>query len=100
MLNTKYETADGTMTIRLSGEMDSVTAPAFGEELFEELEGVKHLVIDFEELEYISSAGLRVLLTAQQRVEKANADMKIIHVNENIMEIFDLVGFTEVITVE
>ena len=100
MLNTRFEMNDGTLTVKLTGELDSLTSPAFGEEIRRELDSASHIVIDFEELEYISSAGLRVLLTIQQHLEETDTDMKIIHVNENIMEIFELVGFNEMITVE
>ena len=63
------------------------------------LEGVTSLVLDFEKLEYISSAGLRVLLAAQKVMMK-QGEMKVIHVNEVVMEVFEVTGFTDTLTIE
>ena len=65
----------------------------------EQLEGVQHINMNFEHVEYISSGGLRVLLPIEKLIEERDGDMRLFHVNENIMEIFELVGFTDVITV-
>ena len=65
----------------------------------EALDGVTELVFDFTELQYISSAGLRVLLSAQKKMAKQGS-MKILHVNETIMEIFEVTGFSEILTIE
>ena len=79
--------------LSLTGRLDTITAPELESELKELLPGVKELVLDFEKLEYISSAGLRVLLSAQKIMSK-QGEMRITHVNETIMEIFEVTGFS------
>lgn len=81
------------------GRLDTITAPEFEKELKDSLEDITELVLDFEKLEYISSAGLRVILSAQ-KVMNRKGTMKIIHVNEVIMEIFDVTGFSDILTIE
>ena len=100
MSNTVYELNDTVLTVKPAGELDSLTAPDFKEDLLPHLTGISKAIIDFEKVDYISSAGLRVLLFAENYLENQNADLKIIHVNEYIMEVFELVGFLDVITVE
>ena len=100
MSGTIFEMKDGTLVVKPVGELDSMTSPVFEEELRGMLNSASHVVIDFEQVEYISSAGLRVLLAAEQYLEGRQADMKLIHVSEHILEIFDLVGFREIITIE
>ena len=94
------KTANGTeLTIALEGRLDTTTAPELESELKESLEGVTSLTFDFEQLEYISSAGLRVLLTAQKTMARAG-EMKVVHVNETILEIFEVTGFSDILTIE
>ena len=100
MLNTTFELNGTTLTVKPVGELDSMTSPAFEAELRQHLTGVASIIVDFEKLNYISSAGLRVFLAMEQSLEDRNAEMKLIHVNEHIMEIFDLVGFLDIVTVE
>ena len=100
MLNTTFELNDTTLTVKPVGELDSMNSPAFEAELRQHLTGVASIIVDFENLNYISSAGLRVFLAMEQSLEDRNAEMKLIHVSEHIMEIFDLVGFLDVVTVE
>ena len=88
---------DTAMSVALSGRLDTTTAPQLEEEL--ELEGVTELTFDFENLDYISSAGLRVLLAAQKVMNK-QGEMKIAHVNEDIMEVFEITGFSDILTIE
>ena len=88
-----------TLTIALEGRLDTTTAPELEKALTEALDGVEALTIDLEKLEYISSAGLRVLLSAQKRMMK-QGEMKVIHVNEAIMEIFEVTGFSDILTIE
>ena len=90
------------LTIILEGRLDTTTAPELEAVLLEQLEGdVSDLIFDFEKLEYISSAGLRVLLSTQRIMnKKENGSMKVIHVGEMIMEIFEVTGFTEILTIE
>ena len=90
------------LTIILEGRLDTTTAPELEAVLLEQLEGdVSDLIFDFEKLEYISSAGLRVLLSTQRIMnKKENGSMKVIHVGEMVMEIFEVTGFTEILTIE
>ena len=83
----------------LEGRLDTITSPDLETELKNSLDGVTELVMDFEKLEYISSAGLRVLLSAQKTMN-SQGSMKVIHVNETVMEIFEVTGFVDVLTIE
>ena len=87
------------LTITLEGRLDTVTAPSLEEELKASLEGIKNLVMDFQALEYISSAGLRVLLMAQKTMNKQGS-MVIRNVNETIAEVFEITGFADMLTIE
>ena len=94
------KTLNGTeLTVALQGRLDTVTAPELEAALKDALEGVTALVIDLAELEYISSAGLRVLLSAQKIMNK-QGEMKVTHVNETVMEIFEVTGFSDILTIE
>ena len=91
---------DGSaLTVALEGRLDTTTAPALEKTLKESLPGVSGLTLDFAGLEYISSAGLRVLLSAQMAMNKQGG-MKLKNVNETIMEIFEVTGFSEILTIE
>lgn len=93
---TRNETA---LTIALSGRLDTVTAPELEAVLKDALSDVSELTFDFEKLDYISSAGLRVLLSAQKTMNRQGT-MKVIHVNEMILEIFEVTGFSDILTIE
>lgn len=86
-------------TIVLSGRLDTVTAPQLEAELEKILSNSDTLVLDMANLEYISSAGLRVILKAQ-KVINTKGTMKLIHVGESIMEIFDITGFSDFLNIE
>ncbi|MBQ9031311.1 MAG: STAS domain-containing protein [Parasporobacterium sp.] len=86
------------LTLALEGRLDTTTAPELEDELKTSLDGVTSLTFDFEKLEYISSAGLRVLLAAQKTMNQ-QGEMKVTHVNETIMEIFEVTGFTDILTI-
>ena len=88
-----------SLTIALEGRLDTTTAPQLEAELKSCLNGVDALVMDMEKLDYISSAGLRVLLAAQKQMAK-QGEMKVIHVSESIMEIFEVTGFSDILTIE
>ena len=90
---------NGKGCFALEGRLDTVTAPLLEKELKESLDGLTELTMDFEHLEYISSAGLRVLLSAQKAMSKQGS-MKVIHVNDTIREIFEVTGFSDILTVE
>lgn len=87
------------LEIALVGRLDTTTAPQLETELKHSINGVTALTLDFAELEYISSAGLRVLLAAQ-KVMNRQGSMVICHVNETIMEVFEITGFSEILTIE
>ena len=87
------------LTIALEGRLDTTTAPQLEEELKAALPGVTNLIWDMASLAYLSSAGLRVLLAAQKQMNK-QGDMKVINVNETIMDIFEVTGFVDVLTIE
>ena len=88
-----------TLTIALTGRLDTTTAPELEAELKTALDGVSELIMDLEKLDYMSSAGLRVLLSAQKRMTR-QGEMKVVHVNAVIMEIFDVTGFVDILTIE
>ena len=90
---------DNFLTLKLEGRLDTTTAPQLESELSENLNGVTELTIDFAELSYISSAGLRVLLATQKRMNKQGS-MKLINVNEIVMEVFEITGFSDILTIE
>ena len=90
---------NGELTLALSGRLDTITAPQLEAELKACLGGVAHLVLDFAALDYLSSAGLRVLLAAQKQMNKQGS-MVVRNVNETIAEIFDVTGFCDILTIE
>jgi len=99
MLNIVKNTENAKLTVALEGRLDTTTAPQLETELKAALNGVTELVMDFEKLEYISSAGLRVLLSAQKIMNKQGS-MKIVHVNDVINEIFEVTGFSDILNIE
>lgn len=95
-----HQQKNGTeLTIALNGRLDTTTAPVLENELKAGLDGMESLVLDFAELSYLSSAGLRVLLAAQKQMSKQGG-MVVRHVNETIMEIFEITGFSDILTIE
>ena len=96
----KIETeANGSeLVIKLSGRLDTTTAPEFEKEIDDSISGVTKLTIDLSELEYISSAGLRVLLKTQKTISK-NGEMVICGANEIVTEILEVTGFTDILTI-
>ena len=94
------KTLNGTeLTINLVGRLDTTTAPQLEAELKQNISGVEKLVLNFAALEYLSSAGLRVLLAAQKVMNK-QGEMIIRNVNETIAEIFEVTGFSDILTIE
>ena len=87
------------LTIKLEGKLDSTTAPALEQVITTSLKGITSLIFDFEQLEYLSSAGLRILLVSQKVMDKQGS-MIVRHVNEDIMDIFDMTGFVNILTIE
>ncbi len=99
MLNIKKTVLDGNAVFDLEGRLDTTTAPELEAELRNSLDGIEGLTLNFEKLEYISSAGLRVLLATQKRMARQGA-MKLTHVGETIQEIFEVTGFSDILTIE
>jgi len=86
------------LTLALKGRLDTTTAPQLEKEVGESLKGVKDLTFDFKDLEYISSAGLRVLLSTQKTMNKQGT-MSVANVNDTVMEIFDVTGFSDILNI-
>lgn len=87
------------LTLALEGRLDTTTAPQLESEVKGNLAGVTELELDFSKLEYLSSAGLRVILAAQ-KVMRKQGKMVVRHVNETILEIFEVTGFRDILTIE
>ena len=87
------------LTVTVAGRLDTTTAPQLEDEVKENIGGIEKLVLDFTALEYLSSAGLRVLLGAQKAMNK-QGEMVIRNVNETVKEIFEVTGFIDILTVE
>ena len=85
--------------IELVGRLDTTTAPALDKTINEDIGDTKNLVLDLKGLEYISSAGLRVLLSAQKKMQKIGS-MKLVGVSEAVMEVFEMTGFSDILTIE
>lgn len=88
-----------TLTIAVSGRLDTVTAPELEKALTDNIAGAESLIFDLEGLEYTSSAGLRVLLKAQKMM-RSQGNMKLVHVCDEIMEILDMTGFSDIMIIE
>lgn len=90
--------ADET-TIQIAGRLDTITAPALDKAVNEDIGDTKMLILDMKELVYISSAGLRVLLSAQKKMQKIGA-MKVVNVCEDVMGVFEMTGFADILVIE
>ena len=86
-------------TIAVGGRLDTITAPVLEKTIGDNITNVSNLVLDLKELEYISSAGLRVLLCAQQNMQKIGS-MKLTNVCEEVMEVFEMTGFADILVIE
>ena len=85
--------------IEIVGRLDTTTAPALDKTISEDIVGTNNLVLDLKGLEYISSAGLRVLLSAQKKLQRVGS-MKVTNVCEEVMEVFEMTGFADILTIE
>ena len=85
--------------VEIVGRLDTTTAPSLEKTLHEDMGDAKNLIFDFKGLEYISSAGLRVLLSEQKRMQKIGS-MKVINVCEEVMDVFEITGFADILTIE
>lgn len=95
----KKDLAGTTLTMSIIGRLDASNASTLTNELNTSLNGVQELIFDFQELKYIASAGLRVLLTAQKRMNKQGS-MKIRNVNDSVMEVLEMTGFADLMNIE
>ncbi len=98
MLNIQKKVENETTRFMLEGQLDTTTAPVLEAALKESLTGVTALELDLAQLQYISSAGLRVLL-ATQKIMNQQGSMKVMNVSETIMEIFEVTGFSDILTI-
>ena len=99
MIEIKKEQSGTELKISLKGVLDTPAKPALEEALEDCYTGLSRLTFDFGELEYITSAGIRVLLKAQNAMDKLKGEMILIHVSKDIMEVFDLTGFSDVLDI-
>ncbi|MCR5474757.1 MAG: STAS domain-containing protein [Lachnospiraceae bacterium] len=99
MLNISKNANDSSLEVALEGRLDTSTAPELEEALKDSLEGVTELTLDLKSLEYISSAGLRVLLSTQKIMNKQGS-MVIANASEEVKEIFDVTGFSDILTIK
>ncbi|MBQ5316784.1 MAG: STAS domain-containing protein [Oscillospiraceae bacterium] len=99
MLKITKKLEERTLTVEASGRIDTTTAPDFENEIKDSLASVSELILDFSKVEYISSAGLRVLLSAQKIMTKQGS-MKLTNVSSEIMEIFEVTGFSDILDIE
>lgn len=95
----KTERIDSATVIKLQGRLDTTTAPELETAINTEGDELKKLVLDMKELDYISSAGLRVLLTAQKKMMK-QGELKLINVTETVMDVFEMTGFSDILEIE
>ena len=98
-MNIEKKLEGTTLTIALEGRLDTTTSPDLEETLAASLDGTTALVFDFAKLDYLSSAGLRVLLSAQKRMNRQGS-MKLVRVNDAVKEVFEITGFSDFLTVE
>ena len=99
MLNINKKSEDKKVVFELEGRLDTVTAPALEQEISGSLEGTEELILDLDKLDYISSAGLRVMLAAY-KIMQNQGQMKVIKVNDMVMDVFEMTGFSDILTIE
>lgn len=99
-MNVTRTEADGVLTFALEGRLDTNTSPDLHAELIPAIDGTHDVVLDFSQLEYVSSAGLRVLLAAQKQSNSHGTSLTLRGVNDEIMEIFEMTGFIDILAIE
>jgi anti-sigma B factor antagonist len=99
MLDIKKTLEGSALNVVLDGRLDTTTAPELEQQIKDDIEGVKELTFDMANLDYISSAGLRVLLSCQKIMTKQGS-MVVKNVSEEVMEIFEVTGFSDILTIE
>ena len=98
-MNITVEKDNGRAVLAIEGRIDTTTAPELEKAINTEAEGIETLVLDFKEVKYISSAGLRVLLGAQKKMN-AQGNMELINVCEDIMDILEMTGFADILVIK
>jgi anti-sigma B factor antagonist len=98
-MNIEKNTSGNTTSLKVIGRLDTTTAPQLESTIDACITGVEEFILDFSELEYVSSAGLRVILKTQKQMN-IQGEMKITNVNDTIMEVFDITGFADILTIE
>lgn len=98
-MNISIEKDNGSVVMKLSGRLDTTTAPELENAINGEGDTLKSLVLDFKEVNYISSAGLRVLLTAQKKMN-VQGSMELVNVSEDVMDIFEMTGFADILVIK
>lgn len=96
-MNLKRKTTNSTLSVAVSGRIDTSTAPEFEQGIKPYLDGITELILDFQDVNYVSSAGLRALLSLQ-KIMMARGGMKLINVNEAVCDVFEVTGFDEILT--
>lgn len=99
-MNIQVEEKNGAKVVVVDGRIDTITAPKFEKMLLAELATVENLKIDLEKVAYVSSAGLRAFLNGQKYANKNGVDMSLLHVTDTVMEVFDMTGFSDILTIE
>ena len=92
----EFKNENGSLTVKLIGKLDTMTAPKLEEELSKNINGVQEIIFNLEELKYISSSGIRVLLTIKKKI----GNMKILKPTEEVMEVFEITGLSDVFDIE
>ena len=98
-MNLKTKKYGTTLNVIVSGRVDTATAPELEAEVKPQLDGVTSLILDFKDVNYVSSAGLRVLLSLQKKM-MTQGEMKLLHVNDVVNDVFEVTGFDEILTYE
>ncbi len=91
--------SDGVLTLFVSGKLSATTADAFGQAVEEAIDETQRLVLDFQEVSYLASSGLRVLISAQKKLEQKKGSMTILHVNSDLKEVFEITGLDEMLDI-
>jgi anti-sigma B factor antagonist len=99
-MEVKFNKQDSTLTVAISGNIDTVTAPELDTKLQENLSGIKDLILNFAAVDYISSAGLRVILMANQQLEDADGTMTIKNANDDVRDVFEMTGFDSLLNLD
>ena len=99
-MEVKFNKQDSTLNVVISGNIDTVTAPELDSQLQENITDVKDLILDFAAVDYISSAGLRVILMANQQMEDVDGNMTVKNVNEDVRDVFEMTGFDSLLNLE